>query len=241
MSGHSKWSTIKHKKAATDAKRGKIFTKLGKAITIAAREGGADETSNFQLRLTVEKAKLANMPKTNIQKAIDRGAGSGGEESLLEATYEGFFGGKIAIMVEVVTDNKNRTAAEIKTFFEKNGGSMGQPGSVSFLFDKKGVLLVEKDQAVDEQMLKIIDLEVEDVREELEGLMVIVASNQLMEFKQKLEELKLKVVSAELEYLAKSKVELTEQEYAKAKQFLMRLSDLDDVQQVFANIKGEDD
>ena len=241
MSGHSKWSTIKHKKAIEDQKRGKVFTKLGKMITVAAREGGDDLTSNFQLRLAIDKAKQANMPKANIQKAVSRGAGGGGGADLYEAVYEGFGPGKISVMIEVVTDNKNRTASEVKTFVEKNGGSLGQPGSVSFLFDKKGVLLIKKELAVDEQMLKIIDLGVEDVREVSHELLVIVPSKELMEKKQKITELRYEVLSAELAFLAKTELDLEDSVYQKAVKFLGKLTDLDDVSNVYSNLKEKND
>lgn len=237
MSGHSKWSTIKHKKAIMDSRRGAVFTKLGKAITIASREGGPDPDKNFQLRLSIDKARGANMPNKNIDRAVERGAGKGGEGSLIEATYEGFYGGKIAIIVEVVTDNKNRTAAELKSFFEKNGGSLGQPGSVMFLFDHKGRLVVEKQTDTETQMLSLMDLDVQAVEEIDEGIEVLVVSNNLSKIKNKLDEQGQKVKEAELVYVAKDYLSFDDDFLKKAKSFFEKLDELDDVLNIYFNLK----
>ncbi|MDZ7586631.1 MAG: YebC/PmpR family DNA-binding transcriptional regulator [Patescibacteria group bacterium] len=235
MSGHSKWSTIKHKKEATDHKRGQIFTKLVRAITVAVRDGGPDIDSNFKLRLAVEKARQVNMPKVNIDRAIEKGTGTGGG-GFMEAVYEGFGPGNMAVIVEVLTDNKNRTVSELKKIFEKNGGSLGQPGSVSFLFNKKGRLIVEKKAAADEQMLKLIDMGVDDVIETEVGIAVLTPANRLDEVKSKVEAEGSLVKEAELVYLAKNSLELDQVTRVKAENFLESLDDLDDVQETYTNI-----
>ncbi len=235
MSGHSKWSTIKHKKEATDYKRGQIFTKLVRAITVAVRDGGPDINSNFKLRLAVEKAHQVNMPKVNIDRAIEKGTGVG-NMGFMEAVYEGFGPGNTAVIVEVLTDNKNRTVSELKKIFEKNGGSLGQPGSVAFLFDKKGRLVVEKKAVVDEQMLKFIDMGVDDVLEIETGIEVITPANRLDEVKSKVEAIGFSVKEAGLVYLAKNSLDLDQAIRVKVESFLESLDDLDDVQDVYINL-----
>lgn len=235
MSGHSKWSTIKHKKEVTDHKRGQIFTKLVRAITVAARDGGPDIDSNFKLRLAVEKARQVNMPKVNIDRAIEKGTGTG-SMGFMEAVYEGFGPGNMAVIVEVLTDNKNRAVSELKKIFEKNGGSLGQPGSVSFLFDKKGRVVVEKKAAVDEQMLKLIDVGVDDVAETEMGIAVFTPANRLGEIKSKVEAIGFSVKEAGLVYLAKNSLDLDQEKRVKAESFLESLNDLDDVQEVYTNL-----
>lgn len=237
MSGHSKWSTIKHKKALLDSRRGAVFTKLGKAITIASRDGGSDLSSNFELRLAVTKAKQLNMPNKTIDRAVERGSGKGSDVALMEAVYEGFYAGKVAVIVEVVTDNKNRASAELKMIFQKNGGSLGQPGSVMFLFDRKARLVVKKQVDVESQMLELIDLGIEMVEEIEEGIEVFVSDNQLSSMKKKLDEQKQEVKEAELVYIAKTYLGLEPEVIEKAKAFLEKIDELDDVQSVYSNIK----
>src|SRR5918911_174974 len=158
MSGHSKWSSIKHKKAATDAKRGQLFTKLARAITVAAREGGGDPEANFTLASAIEKARGYSMPKENIQRAIDRGTGAGDAGAAIErVVYEGYGPGGAAILVEALTDNRNRTGAEVRHAFDKHGGSLGEPGSVAWQFRKRGVLLVDGERYSEEDLIAAID------------------------------------------------------------------------------------
>ncbi len=235
MSGHSKWSTIKHKKAAADSKRGQIFTKLGRAITIAAKEGGPDINSNFKLRLVVDKARAVNMPKVNIERAIEKGSGQGEGGNLETAVYEGFGPSQVAVIVEVVTDNKNRAASEIKREFERGGGNLGQPGSASHLFNKKGRLLVEKEADVDSQMLKIIDLGVEEVEAASEAVEVLVPVVNLAKTRDQLAQAGLMVKSAELIYKPQALMELTPEQEQKLTVWLDELEELDDVQAVFTN------
>lgn len=235
MSGHSKWSTIKHKKAAADNKRGQAFTKLTRAITIAAKEGGADSSSNFKLRLAVDKAREVNMPKANIERAIERGAGQGAGENLETAVYEGFGPAQVAVMVEVVTDNKNRTAAEIKKVFERGGGNLGQPGSVAYLFNKKGRLVVSKSPDVDSQILQIIDLGADEVEESGESVEVLVPALKLGQMRDQLIKAGLAVQTAELIYKPQSLVQLTSEQEQKLTEWLDALEELDDVQAVHTN------
>jgi YebC/PmpR family DNA-binding regulatory protein len=236
MSGHSKWATIKHKKAMMDSRRGQVFTKLARAVTIAAKEGGGDISSNFKLRLVIDKAKQFNMPKKNIERAVERGTGRAGGEALTEAVYEGYGPGKIAVMVEVVTDNKNRSVAAIKKVFERSGGSLGQSGSVGYLFTRKGRILVEKQADVEEQMLKLIDLGVEDVEEAEVGVEMLVEANKLAEIKNKASQTGFKIKEAELVFDPKSLLSLDEAVKAKAMKFLETLDDLDDVQNIYTNL-----
>jgi len=235
MSGHSKWSTIKHQKAANDQKRGQLFTKLAKAITIAAKEGGGDLDINFKLRLTVDRARQANMPKNNIERAIDKGTGQGGDTGLFEAVYEGFGPEQTAVIVEVVTDNKNRASAEIKKMFDKKGGKLGQPGSVAFQFNRKGQILVEVKGDEEEQILKLIDLGAEEVEKTGEFLEVLVSPDKLFELNQKITKRGFAVKQAELVYIAKNMLELDEINKKKVLSFLEAVDDLDDVQNIFTN------
>lgn len=235
MSGHSKWSTIKHKKAAADSKRGQIFTKLGRAITIAAKEGGPDITANFKLRLVVDKARAVNMPKVNIERAIEKGSGLGAGGSLETAVYEGFGPAQVAVIIEVVTDNKNRAAAEIKKAFERGGGSLGQPGSVAYLFSKKGRLQVDKQADVDNQILKIIDMGVDDVEAVAEAVEILVPAANLAKTRDQLAAAGLAVKSAELIYKPLALRELTSDQEQKLTAWLDELDELDDVQSVYTN------
>lgn len=235
MSGHSKWATIKHKKAITDNKRGQAFTKLIRVITVAARDGGGDLSSNFKLRLAVEKARAVNMPKNNIERAIERGSGVG-DHGFMDALYEGFGPNNMAVMIAVLTDNKNRTVSEIKKFFEHNGGSLGQSGSVAFLFDKKGRLVIEKKIDAESEMLQLIDLGAEDVEETETGIEVVTQANKLAETKIKIEQANFTVKEAELTFLPKTYLDLTLEQKEKAIGFLEALDDLDDVQDIYTNI-----
>lgn len=236
MSGHSKWSTIKHKKAIQDNKRGQIFTKLGKAIVIAAREGGVEIESNFKLRLAVDKAKQFNMPKINIERAIEKGGGGGDAGGLDQAVYEGFGPGKVAVIVEVVTDNKNRSVAEIKKVFEKSGGVMGQPGAVAFMFNRVGLILVEKSTDPESQQLAIIDMDVEDVQVSDHGIEVTVSHQKLSAVRHHLEADGFKVLEADLTYLPKAEMDVDMETREKLEKFVEELEDHDDVQNVFTNL-----
>src|SRR3990172_913737 len=235
MSGHSHYATIHRQKELKDAKRGQIFSKLAKEIAIAVKGGGPDPSSNFKLRVVMEKAKAANMPKENIERAITSGSSSA--ENLEEATYEGFGPSGIAVIVVATTDNRNRTGQEIKNLFERAGGNLAGPGSVSFNFENKGFMLVEKTADPESQILNLIDLGVEDVEETDDGIEVYVAPEKLSEMRKKLEEAGFNITSTEL--FMKPKVLQTIPNPADAKKalsFLETLDDQEDTQKVYANL-----
>lgn len=242
MSGHSKWSTIKHQKGIQDQKRGAAFTKLGRVIMIAAREGGSgDPNSNFGLRLAMEKAKEANMPKENIQRAVDRGLGKGKDGiKLSELAYEAFGPEKVSLIIEVMTDNPNRVVAEIKKILEMKGGAMASPGSVNYLFEKKGRITLAKKGDEEEMMLALIDLGAEDVSEEEEGEMeVLVAPEQLAQMKEKLTGEGYEVKAMQMIMKPKMEMKIEKPETAeKIMALIENLEENDDVQQVWSNFKA---
>jgi YebC/PmpR family DNA-binding regulatory protein len=237
MSGHSKWSSIKHKKAATDAKRGQLFTKLARAITVAAREGGGDPEANYTLAAAVEKAKSYSMPKDNIQRAIDRGTGAGGADEQIErAVYEGYGPGGAAIMVEALTDNRNRTGSEVRHAFDKHGGSLGEPGSVAWQFSKKGVILVDADRYGEEDLLAAIDAGADDVAEDGDLLKVTSEPASLAAVREALELAGVEVQSAELAMEPSAIVKIDGESEARALiRLIEALDDRDDVESVHAN------
>jgi len=237
MSGHSKWASIKHKKGAADAKRGKIFSKLSKAITIAASEGGADLGMNFTLRLVVDKAKAANMPKDNIERAIARGVGEGDAGALQSMTYEGMGPNGIAIIVEAVTDNPNRTFPKVRTIFSKSGGNMD--AKVMWQFTHNGVVRVEDASTVngdDDFEMALIEAGAEDIEWEDNSLSVIGGIGDLQTMEKVVSEKGLIIESAELEYIAKDTIELTDEQWEKLQIFIEKLEDDDDVTNVFTNV-----
>jgi YebC/PmpR family DNA-binding regulatory protein len=180
MSGHSKWASIKHKKAVTDARRGQQFTKLARAITVAAREGGGDPEANYTLAAAIEKARSFSMPKENIQRAIDRATGAGGgAEAIERVVYEGYGPGGAAIMVEALTDNRNRTSADVRHLFDKHGGSLGEPGSVAWVFGKRGVIIVDGDRYSEDDLIPAIDAGADDVAVDGDALKVVAAAEDL--------------------------------------------------------------
>jgi len=237
MSGHSKWSTIKHKKELTDKKKGKAFSKVAKAITIAVKEGkGGNPQTNPRLRLAIEQARAVNMPKDNIKRAIKRGLGQEEGNTLETIVYEGFGPLKIMVIVECITNNKNRTTSEIKSFFERVGGGLGSQGSVSYLFDKKGEILVEKKQETEEQILELIDLGIEDVEEENGLLIVGTKPEELSSAREKIENKGFIIKEFSLNWQPKNPVVIKE-EKSKEKiiSFLDRLEEMEDVQKVYCN------
>ena len=235
MSGHSKWSTIKHKKEITDAKRGKLFSKLSRSITIAVKAGGgADPSSNYKLRIAIDQAKAANMPKSNIEKAIQN---ANSNEQVSEMVYEGFGPGAVSIIVEVATDNKNRSAQEIKSIFDKSGGKLGQTGSASFNFETKGLIVVEKQKDVDEQMLNLIDFGAEDVEENNDGVEVYVVQEKLSDLRNTLESNGQKIMQFEITRKPKTIVLIEDSKISeKLINLLETLDDSEDVQKVYANV-----
>jgi YebC/PmpR family DNA-binding regulatory protein len=237
MAGHSKWAQIKHKKAATDARRGKLFTKLARAITVAAREGGGDPEGNYTLAAAIEKAKSYSMPKENIQRAIDRGTGAGdGAEAIERVVYEGYGPGGAAILVEALTDNRNRTSAEVRHAFDKHGGSIGEPGSVAWQFENKGVVLVDADRYSEEDLLAAIDAGADDVAADGDSLKVSSDPRDLAAISGALEGSGVEVQSAELTMEPKAVVEIGDESEARPLMRLMEaLDDHDDVEAVHAN------
>jgi YebC/PmpR family DNA-binding regulatory protein len=235
MSGHSKWSTIKRQKGLKDAAKGAVFTKLGNNIAVAAR-GGADLDTNFALRLAVDKARAANMPMANIQRSIDRGSGKLGGAVIEEVTYEGYGPGGIGVIVECATDNKNRTLPEVKLAFSKNGGSMAETGAVAFQFDRKGVIRAGFSGDADEAMLNAIDAGAEDAEQDGEDLVIYTDAKELAKVRDALQAAGLTVKEAELAYVPKNMVGLSDPEAArKAGNLLDALDDLDDVTNVYSN------
>jgi YebC/PmpR family DNA-binding regulatory protein len=237
MSGHSKWASIKHKKAATDAKRGQLFTKLARAITVAAREGGGDPEANYTLAAAVEKARSYSMPKDNIQRAIDRGTGDGGAGDQIEhVVYEGYGPGGVAVLVDALTDNRNRTGSEVRHAFDKQGGSLGEPNSVAWQFEKRGVLLVDADRYSEDDLIAAIDAGADDVAEDGDVLKVTSDPASLAAIRAALESSGVEVQSAELAMEPKTTVEVTGESEARQLLRLMdTLDDHDDVESVHAN------
>jgi len=237
MSGHSKWSSIKHKKGAADAKRGKLFTKLARAITVAARDGGGSVEANPALGLAVQKARDASMPKDNIQRAIDRGTGEGADAAAIEsAVYEGYGPGGAAIMVEALTDNRNRTGAEIRHAFERHGGSLGEPGSVSWQFEKRGVILVDGERYGEDDLMPAIDAGAEDVSEDGDLLKITTGAANLAAVRSALvEEGGVEVQSAELSMEPKTTVDVGEGDAPALLRLMDALEEHDDVDSVHAN------
>lgn len=239
MSGHSKWATIKRQKSAADAKRGLTFTKLSNAITIAIKKGGgiADIESNFRLRLAVTKAQQANMPKENIQRAIDRAKGKEGGV-LEEVVYEGFAPFGVALMIEAATDNRERTTSEIKNLFNKEGGSFGQPGSVAYQFKSLGEIVIEKLGTTFDQTFEIAEgVGAEDIEERENSYIIFTKTEGISQVREKLAEKGVKIVSIELIRKPLTPVIIAEKEKRdRAVSFIQKLEDLDDVQKVFSNL-----
>ena len=232
MSGHSKWSTIKRQKEATDAKRGAAFTKIGNQIAVAAKSG-TDPDINSTLALAIEKAKAANMPLANIQRAIDR-VKDKNSSALEEVVYEAYGPGGIGIIVEAATDNKNRTFPEVRTALTKNGGTMAEPGSVSFQFTRKGVIRVKA--SGEDSLLAILDCGAEDAIEEDGEIVVYTVANELAKVRQALKEAELEVVDAELQYVPNNTIEISDSEVERKIMNIMdALDDLDDVSSVHSN------
>lgn len=242
MSGHNKWSKIKNKKGAEDARRGKVFTKLGRMIAVAAREGGGDPEYNASLKAAVDKAKAENMPNDNIDRAIKKGLGDTGQDNYEEIMYEGYGPGGIAVLVSCLTDNRNRTAADVRHAFEKNGGNLGQNGSVSFLFSRRGVLAIEsKDQDETDVMMKALEAGAEDMITE-DGVFVIYTSPEdFNSVKDQLLDEGFNFVTAEISYLPANYTDLTDKDQIKnMSKMIDLLEDLDDVQEIYHNWSEEE-
>lgn len=236
MAGHSKWANIKHKKAAVDAKRGKIFTRLSKEITVAAKSGGGDTSANPRLRTLVEKAREANMPMDNITRAIKKGTGELPGVSYDAITYEGYAPNNVAVIVECLTDNKNRTVADLRKNFSKHGGTLGESGSVSWMFEQKGVLKGETEKSEDELLELLMDFEV-DTLEKKDGHFYITCEIKALEnVKSVLKNKDIKIDSSEIEWVAKSSTEINDDQVQKVIDFLELIEDLDDVQSVYSSL-----
>ena len=236
MSGHSKWSTIKHKKAAKDAKRGKIFTKLIKELTVAARMGGGDLNANPRLRTAVLTARANSMPGENIERAIKKGTGELEGVTYEETHYEGYGPGGVAIIAQVLTDNKNRTVSEIRRLFAKHGGNLGENGCVAWMFDKKGIITVEKSQVDEDRLMDIaLDAGAEDVRDEGELFEVVTRPEDFEKVKERLDHEKIAVSNAQVALMPKNTVDVDAKHVEQVLKLSEELEDHDDVQSVSAN------
>ncbi len=242
MSGHSKWSSIKHKKGIADARRGKIFTKLIREITVAARLGGSDPSGNPRLRAAIAAAKAENMPKENIERAIKKGTGELEGAAYEEASYEGYGPGGVAVLVDCLTDNRNRTVAEVKHLFERHGGSLGEPGCVAWLFEKKGLIVVEKDKVNEEKLLDVaLEAGAEDVREGDSEFEVITEPSDFETVKKAIEDHGIPYSVAEISMIPKNTVKLDGKKAQQMLSLMQALEDNDDVSHVYANFDIPDD
>jgi YebC/PmpR family DNA-binding regulatory protein len=241
VSGHSKWSSIKHKKGAADARRGQLFTKLARAIQVAARDGGGDPAGNAALATAVQKAKEARMPKDNIERAIAKGTGADASgEAIERVVYEGYGPGGVAVMVEALTDNRNRTSAEVRHVFSRNGGSLGEPGSVAWNFHKKGVLVADAERYSEDDLVAAIDAGAEDVSVDADVFEVVTEPADLPAVRKALEGAGVELDSAELTMRAENRVPVEERDARALLRLLDELEDQDDVAAVHANFDVDD-
>lgn len=236
MSGHSKWSKIKRQKGTSDASRGQLFTKLTREIMVAARQGGPNPESNFRLRLAVQRARDSNMPLDNIERAIKKGSGATDASTLTELTLEGYGANGVAVMVEAMTDNRNRTLSDVRSVFARHGGNLGESGCVSWLFENRGIITVDtKDGDAEELALLAIDAGADDVQTE-KGYLEVLVNPQKLEAVRKAIEQKRPIISAEVSLVPKSTVMVDEQGALKVLKLLDHLEELDDVQRAFSNV-----
>jgi YebC/PmpR family DNA-binding regulatory protein len=236
MSGHSKWASIKHKKAVVDSRRGQQFTKLARAITVAARDGGGDPDANPTLANAVRKAKEASMPKDNIERAITKGTGEGGDGQAIESIlYEGYGPGGVALLVEALTDNRNRASAEIRHALSKNGGSLGEPGSVAYLFEKKGAIMIDGARYSEDDLMVAVEAGAEDISTDEDVFEVVTEQADFMAVLGALESSGVQIESAEIGYRPSSLVPIDEAQAAKLMRLIAVLEELDDVAAVHAN------
>ena len=242
MAGHSKWAGIKHKKAIVDARRGKLFTKLARAITVAAKEGGGDVEGNPALALAVQKAKDASMPKENIERAIAKGTGAGADAEALETVlYEGYGPGGVALLIEAVTDNRNRTGADVRHALSKHGGNLGEPGSVSYLFDKTGVIVVDASRYDEDDLLIAIDAGAQDVALDDDVYEIICEPGDLVAVRDALAEAGIEIDSADVTQRPKVRVPVEEAEATRLIKLIDMLEEFDDVGAVHANFDVDAD
>lgn len=236
MSGHSKWSSIKHKKAVVDSRRGAQFSKLSRAIMVAARDGGGDPETNVVLENAVRKAKEASMPKENIERAIAKGTGEGGEADAIESVlYEGYGPGGVAVLVEALTDNRNRTSADVRHAFSKSGGSLGEPGSVAYLFDKKGVILIDAERYSEDDLMVAVDAGAEDLGTDEDVFEVVTEPSDFGRVRKALEDAGVQMESAEMAFRPSSVVPIDEAHAGSLMRLIDTLEDNDDVSAVHAN------
>jgi YebC/PmpR family DNA-binding regulatory protein len=242
MAGHSKWASIRHKKGATDAKRGKTFSKLNKEITVAARLGGGDPAANPRLRAAIQAAKAANMPKENITRAIKKGTGELEGEFYEETNYEAYGPGGVAMLIDCLTDNRNRTVADLKYIFDRHGGNMGEPGCVGWLFKKKGMFIFEKDQVDEERLLELaLEAGAEDIKEEETQFEVVTAPSDFESVKKAFEDAGLPYTLAEVSMIPQNTVRLEGKEAERMLTLMGALEDNDDISHVYANFDIPDD
>ncbi|NQT57237.1 MAG: YebC/PmpR family DNA-binding transcriptional regulator [Desulfobacteraceae bacterium] len=242
MSGHSKWSSIKHKKGATDAKRGKVFSKLIKEITVAARLSGGDPDGNPRLRTAIAAAKAENMPKDNIERAVKKGTGELEGTTYEEANYEGYGPGGVAVLVNCLTDNKNRAVADVKHLFERNGGNLGEPGCVSWMFEQKGLIVFEKDKVDEEQLLDLaLESGAEDVKEEETEIEVITDPSNFESVKKAIDDAGLSFIIAEITMIPKNTLKVEGKKAQQTLNLMQGLEDNDDVNHVYANFDISDE
>jgi YebC/PmpR family DNA-binding regulatory protein len=236
MSGHSKWASIKHKKAVVDQRRGQHFTKLGRALTVAAREGGGDPTGNPALSLAIQKARDASMPKDNIERAIAKGTGEGVDADQIETVvYEGYGPGGVALLIEALTDNRNRTSADIRHAFSKHGGNLGEPGSVSYLFDKAGVIVVDAERYDEDDLMPAIDAGAEDIALDDDVYEILTSPSELAAVREALESAGVEIESADVTQRPKSRVPVDESDAGRLLKLIDMLEESDDVSAVHAN------
>lgn len=236
MSGHSKWATTKRAKAVVDAKRAASFTRVAHLITIAAREKGGDPDTNFSLRLAIEKARAVNMPKDNIERAIKRGTGEGGGATLEEITYEGFGPGGVAFIINTLTDNRNRSVSEIKHILSKNGGNLGSANSVLWMFERRGTLGVAREACTDELELSLIELGVQDIVKDEDGVTIMTAPEDLQKVKEFLDNGTIAVAFAEIDLVPKDRMAVDTETQEKIDHLVETLEDNDDVTGVYTNL-----
>lgn len=242
MSGHSKWSSIKHKKAARDAKRGKVFTKLIKEITIAARLGGGDPGANPRLRTAIVTAKAQSMPNDNIDRAIKKGVGALGGAALEEISYEGYGPGGVAIIVEVVTDNRNRVVAELRHMLARHGGNLGESGCVAWMFRKRGVITIEKGAAEEDKLIELaLEAGADDVTSDADGYQVLTAPENFSAVREALERAGIAIANAEIAKLPETTVKVSGHTAEQVLKLMEELEDHDDVQGVAANFEMDDE
>ena len=242
MAGHSKWAGIKHKKAIVDARRGQAFTKLARAITVAAKDGGGDPDGNPSLGLAIQKAKDASMPKDNIERAIQRGTGEGADAESFEAViYEGYGPGGVALLIEALTDNRNRTSADMRHAFSKAGGSLGEPGSVAYLFEKTGVIVVDAERYSEDDLIVAIDAGAQDIEADEDVFEVLTEPSSLPAVRAALEAAGVEFESAQVTQRPKVRVEIDEPTAAKLMRLIDALDDSDDVGEVHANFDVDAD